>query len=545
MDSRKRTSPDEPLEASIAIDIPGQRVAPGDGYDSGKFEVDPSPLDRGKIQTNRIAVDHYEQNFHFLRTSREVLDYLEAGGSASGTLMELEVSATANFVRSLNLSQQSVVLAGKAYYDEYEDVMETGPEQLALHPAARKILAEQGAADFLEDYGSYYVNRITTGGRLQIVLQWNFVSSSEAEHFKASMEAKYGDKARGEADFQHTLKQVFTQEGGTLQVNKVGGGPDVPQPPLNLDNAYIQKLFDFIRRFPAQIKESPAPVGAKGMGVWKLQEIMDDRDLRSEIHDLVNQAHAAVDELAGAIETLREQHFILDRVRALLDPTRPQEGQQVQSLDKEIQDNIHAIQRAWSESKFTTIPNLQDLKQRGKITRLPELIAEEVARLSPIANRLLAGTTAFVYFEGGKWLAPPIDQRATVISEPVVYVQAVAGGSRAAVRLEPVGKSGTELLRHGDIVRIALVDPLPKFESRTHLAQQWGIFSLVSVDPEDREAFWFKVQKEDTRSGSTITPDDALQLIHQSHNEAIGPKKDEEGFIGFGNNTTTRKLYLK
>jgi hypothetical protein len=139
MDSRKRTFQDEPLEASIAIDIPGQRVALGDGYDTGKYEVDPSPLDKAKIQTNRIAIDHYEQNFHFLRTSREVLEYLEAGASASGMIMGIEVSATANFVRSLYLSEHSLVLAGKAYYDEYEEVLET-PERLALHPAAKKIL---------------------------------------------------------------------------------------------------------------------------------------------------------------------------------------------------------------------------------------------------------------------------------------------------------------------------------------------------------------------------------------------------------------------
>jgi hypothetical protein len=454
-------------------------------------------------------------------------------------IMGIEVSATANFVRSLNLSEHSLVLAGKAYYDEYEEVLETGPEQLALHPAARKILAEQGAADFIEDYGSYYVNRITFGGRLQIVLQWNFASSSEAEHFKAAMQAKYGDKARGGADFQRTLQQVFTQEGGTLQVNKVGGGPDVPQPPLNPTDAYIRELFNFIQRFPARVKENPAPVGAKGMGVWKLQEIMDDRDLRSQIYELVNHTHAAVDELAGAIETLQGQLFILARLRSRLDPTNPQEGQRVETLSREIQDNIHAIQRAWSESKFTTIPDLQALKHAGKITRLPELIAEEVAILSPIANRLLAGATVFVSFEGGKWLAPPIDKGG------VVYPQAIAGGSRAAVRLEPVGKSSAELLRHGDIVRIALVDPRPDFKSRTHLAQQWAIYSLVSVDPEDREAFWFKVHKQNLQSGATITPDDALQLVHQSHQEAIGPKKDEEGFVGFGNNTTTKSLYLK
>jgi hypothetical protein len=542
MNSRKRTLQDEPLEANIAIDIPGQRVALGDGYDTGKFEVDPSPLDKAKFQTNRIPIDHYEQNFHFLRTSREVLEFLEAGASASGMLMEIEVSATANFVRSLNLSEHSVVLACKAYYDEYDEVLETAPEQLALHPAAKKILAEQGAADFIEDYGSYFVNRIMIGGRLQIVLQWNFASSSESEHFKASMEAKYGDKAKGDAHFQHTLKQVFTQEGGTLQVNKVGGGPDVPQPPLNPNDAYIQKLFDFIKRFPAQIKESPAPVGAKGMGVWKLQEIMDDRDLRSKIYELVNQTHAAVDELAGAIEAFQGQLSILTRVRPKLNPANPHEGQQVQSLAREIQANIHAIQRAWSESKFTSIPDLRELKHKGKITRLPELIAEEVTRLSPIANRLLAGATVFVLFEGGKWLAPPVDKG---FGEHVVYPQAVVGGRRAAVQLEPVGKSSTELLRHGDIVRIALVDPLPNFKSRTHLAQQWGIFSLVSIDPEDRDAFWFEVRKVDMQSGTTITPDDALQLVHQSHKEAIGPKKDEEGFIGFGDNTTTKKLYLK
>ena len=543
MDSRKRTYLDEPLEANIAIDIPGQRVALGDGYDTGKYEVDPSPLDKVKIRTNRIPIDHYEQNFHFLRTSREVLEYLEAGASASGMLMEIEVSATAKFVRSLNLSEQSVVLACKAYYDVFEDVLETSPEQLALHPAAKKILAEQGAADFIEDYGSYFVNRITIGGRLQIVLQWNFASSSESEHFKAAMEAKYGDKAKGDAHFQHTLKQVFTEEGGTLQVNKVGGGPDVPQPPLNPNDAYIQKLFDFIQRFPAQIKESPAPVGAKGMGVWKLQEIMDDRDIRSKIYELVNQTHAVVDELAGAIEAFQGQLSILTRLRPKLDPAKPQEGQQVETLAREIQANIHAIQRAWSESKFTTIPDLRELKHRGKITRLPELIAEEVARLSPIANRLLAGATVFVYFEGEKWLAPPVDKIA--FAAPVVYPQVVAGGRRAAVRLEPVGKSSTELLRNDDLVRIALVDPHPSYESRTHLAQQWGIYSLVSVDPEDRDAFWFKVHKEDVWSGTTITPDDALQLVHQSHNEAIGPQKDSEGFIGFGDNTTTKKLYLK
>jgi hypothetical protein len=543
MGSLKHGFQDEPLEANITIDIPGQRVALGDGYDTGKYEVDPSPLDKSKIQTNRIQIDHYEQNFHFLRTSREVLEYLEAGASASGMIMEVEVSATANFVRSLNLSENSVVLACKAYYDEYEEVLETGPEQLALHPAAKKILTEQGAADFIEDYGSYYVNRITLGGRLQIVLQWNFASSSDAEHFKVSMEAKYGDKAKGESGFQHTLKHVFTQEGGTLQVNKVGGGPDVPQPPLNPNDAYIQELFDFIKRFPAQIKESPAPVGAKGTGVWKLQEIMDDRDIRSEIYDLVNHTHASVDELAGAIETLRGQLFILTRVRPKLDPTNPHEGQQVDSLDREIQDTIHAIQRAWSESKFTTIPDLQELRHQGKITRLPELIAEEVARLSPIANRLLANATVFVYFEDGKWLAPPIGKVA--VTEPVVYPQAIAGGGRAAVRLEPVVKSSTKLLRNGDIVRIALIDPLPNFKSRTHLAQQWGIYSLVSVDPENREAFWFKVHKENLQSGTTITPDDALQLVHQSHQEAIGPQKDAEGFIGFGDNTTTKRLYLK
>jgi hypothetical protein len=543
MDSRKRTFQDEPLEASIAIDIPGQRVALGDGYDTGKYEVDPSPLAKVKIQTNRIVIDHYEQNFNFLRTSREVLEYLEAGASASSMIMGIEASATANFVRSLNLTEHSVVLVGKAYYDEYEDVLETGPEQLALHPAAKKIMAEQGAADFIEDYGSYYINRITFGGRLQIVLQWNFASSSEAEHFKSTIDAKYGDKAKGEAEFQRTLKQVFTQEGGTLQVNKVGGGPDVPQPPLNPNDAYIQELFDFIQRFPAQTKENPAPVGAKGMGIWKIQEIMDDRDLRSKIYELVNHTHAAVDELAGAIETLRGQLFILTRVRPRLDPASPHEGQQVQSLATEIQDNIHAIQRAWSESKFTTIPDLQELKHGGKIKRLPELIGEEVARLSPIATRLLANATVFIHFEDGKWLAPPVDKIA--VTEHIVYPQTTAGWRRAAVRLEPVGKSSKELLRNGDIVRIALVDPLPKFNSRTHLAQQWGIYSLVSVDPEDREAFWFKVHKEDMQSGTTITPDDALQLVHQSHNEAIGPQKDAEGFIGFGNNTTTKRLYLK
>lgn len=544
MDSRKRTFQDEPLEASIAIDIPGQRVALGDGYDTGKYEIDPSPLDKAKIQTNRIPIDHYEQNFHFLRTSREVLEYLEAGASAFGMLMEVEVSATANFVRSLNLSEQSVVLACKAYYDDYEEVLETGPEQLALHPAAKKILAKQGAADFIEDYGSYFVNRITIGGRLQVVLQWNFASRSESEHFKAAMEAKYGDKAKGDAHFQHTLKQVFTQEGGTLQVNKVGGGPDVPQPPLNPDDTYIQKLFDFIQRFPAKVKVSPAPVGAKGTGIWKLQEIMDDRDIRSKIYELVNQTHAAVDELAGAIEAFQGQLSILTRVRPKLDPINPHEGQQVESLAREIQNNIQAIRRAWSESKFNTIPDLQELKHRGKITRLPELIAKEVARLSPIATRLLAGDTVFVYFEDGKWLAPPVDKIA--VTEHVIYPQAIAEGRRSAVQLEPVGnKSSTELLRHDDLLRIALVDPHPNFKSRTHLAQQWSINSLVSVDPENREAFWFKVRKENLQSGTTITPDDALQLVHQSHNEAIGPKKDEEGFIGFGNNTTTQKLYLK
>jgi hypothetical protein len=279
------------------------------------------------------------------------------------------------------------------------------------------------------------------------------------------------------------------------------------------------------------------------MGVWKLQEIMDDREIGSKIYELVNHTHATVDELSGAIETLLGQHFILTRIRPKVDPANPREGQHVESLAREIQDNIRAIQRTWSESKFTTIPNLQELKHRGKITRLPELIAEEVAGMSPIANRLLAGVTVFVYFEGGKWLAPPIDK--TAVANPVVYPQAIAGGRRAAVRLEPVGKSGTELLRNGDNVRLALVEPLPKFKSRTHLAQQWGIYSLVSVDPEDREAFWFKVQKEDLQSGTTITPDDALQLVHQSHNEAIGPQKDAEGFIGFGNNTTTNRLYLK
>jgi hypothetical protein len=159
--------------------------------------------------------------------------------------------------------------------------------------------------------------------------------------------------------------------------------------------------------------------------------------------------------------------------------------------------------------------------------------------LSPIAGRLLANATVFVSFEDGKWLAPPVDKG------PVVYPQAVAGGRRAAVRLEPVGKSSTGLLRNGDIVRIALVDPHPNYKSRTHLAQQWGIYALVSVDPEDREAFWFKVHKENTQAGTPITPNDALQLVHQSHQEAIGPKKDEEGFIGFGNNTTTKRLYLK
>jgi hypothetical protein len=539
MDSRRRTNQDEPLEANIAMDIPGQRVALGDGYDTGKYEVDPSPLDKAKIQTNRIPIDHYQQNFRFLRTSREALEYLEAGASASGMVLGIEASATANFVRSLNLSEQSVVLACKAYYDEYEEVLETSPEQLALHPAAKKILAEQGAADFIEDYGSYYVNRITAGGRLQIVLQWNFASRSSAERFKASMEAKYGDKAKGEGHFQHTLKQVFTQEGGTLQVNKVGGGPDAPQPPLNPNDAYIQELFDFIMRFPAQIKESPAPVGAKGMGVWKIQEILDDRDIRNQIYELVNQAHAAVDELAGAIEALQGQLLILTHIRPKLDPANPQEGQQVESLDREMQGNIHAIRRAWSESKITNLPDLRELKQRGTITRLPELIVEEAARLRRIANRLLAAATVYVSFEGGKWLAPPIEKG------PVVYAQAVAGGRRAAVRLEPVGKAGTELLRHGDIVRMALVDPLQNYKSRTHLAQQWAIYSLVSVDPEDRDAFWFKVHKEDVRTGTTITPDDALQLVHQSHQEAIGPKKDEEGFIGFGDNTTTKKLYLK
>jgi hypothetical protein len=32
---------------------------------------------------------------------------------------------------------------------------------------------------------------------------------------------------------------------------------------------------------------------------------MDDRDMRSKIYELVNHTHAAVDELAGAIETYR------------------------------------------------------------------------------------------------------------------------------------------------------------------------------------------------------------------------------------------------
>jgi hypothetical protein len=162
------------------------------------------------------------------------------------------------------------------------------------------------------------------------------------------------------------------------------------------------------------------------------------------------------------------------------------------------------------------------LKHGGKITRLPELIVEEVARLRPIASRLLANATVFVYFEGGKWLAPPVHKVA--VTDPVVYPQAIAGGRRAAVRLEPVGKSGTELLRHGDIVRVALVDPLPNFKSRTHLAQQWGIYSLVSVEPENRDAFWFKVTRK-LCSRYHHHPDHTLQLVHQSHNEAIGPQK--------------------
>jgi hypothetical protein len=270
---------------------------------------------------------------------------------------------------------------------------------------------------------------------------------------------------------------------------------------------------------------------------------MDDRGLRSQIYELVNHTQAAVDELSGAIERLGGQLLILRGVRARLDPANPREGQQIETLAREIQDNLQAIQRAWSESTFTRMPDLQDLKQGGLIARLPELIAEEVARLSPIARRLLAGASMFVAFEGGKWLAPPVVKMA--VTERVVYPQAIAGGRRAAVRLEPVGKAGTELLRDGDIVRIALVDPHPDYKSRTHLAQQWGIYSLVSVDPEDREAFWFEVHKEDRQSGSTITPDEALHLVHQSHQEAIGPQKDAEGLIGFGNNTTTQRLYLK
>jgi hypothetical protein len=529
---------DEPLEATVAIDVPAQSVRMGDGYDSAKFEIVPSPLEREELKTSRVAIDHYEQNFHFLRTSREVLENLEAGASGSAMVLGVEVSATAKFVRSLNLTQGSVVLAGKAYYDVYEEVLETLPEQRALHPAARKILHEQGVSDFLDDYGSYHVNRMRMGGRLQIVLQWNFSTSSEAAAFKATLEARY-EGSHGAADFQSTFKKVFTQEGGTLQVNKVGGGADVPRPPVKPDDAYIQRLFDYLQQFPVQVKKSPALVSARGMGTWKIQEIMDSRPARDEIYTTVNRAHAAVEGLTRGVEVLECQLGDLERIRSRVDPDKPEEGRQAAGLVKEVQETVRSIRQAWTESKLTTVPNLRELKQSGRIARMPDDVAEEVGRMAPIADRLIAGDTVFMSFADGKWLAPP------TVKGPVVYPGATAASSHAAVRLEPVGKSGSELLRHGDIVRLALVHPHPEFSSRTHLAQQWAIYALVSADAENKEAFWFKVHKVDTRANAYVCASDAIQLVLQSHKEAIGPKKDEAGLVGFGDNTTTKILYLK
>ena len=114
---------------------------------------------------------------------------------------------------------------------------------------ARATLAAS-PEEFLKTYGDEFINAVTFGAALYLVIEINTHSESEAQRMRVDA-SESGGAVAGSIEVNEVLNRISNENRMSIQISSVGVDkpPPVQRPSVESIYQYIDKVFEWLNNF--------------------------------------------------------------------------------------------------------------------------------------------------------------------------------------------------------------------------------------------------------------------------------------------------------
>jgi hypothetical protein len=242
-----------PAEQALRAD-PDISAALGRGINSIGLKDRGDAIERINLIPRNIGSN--ETELRYFDTYHSLYDFLSIDVQASFNAFAGHGSVEVSFVRTTQISQYSVVLLLRKKVETYEyrlvqpRLIDSGREDSAWQALSRS------PAEFRKTYGDEFVDRVTYGGALYVLIEIVTQSAAEAQSMRIAASGASGPVSAS-TEVQRKLNSVTNENRLSSRTFSVGIEGEIPlQRPVAQESfyQYLDRLFQYFNTFNEKLK---------------------------------------------------------------------------------------------------------------------------------------------------------------------------------------------------------------------------------------------------------------------------------------------------